>query len=88
MSEYIKKLTRGPIFTVVTYQGYINGYTFYIEQKDKKIMYQNNGVRVDAYDVTGQDKNMHYDQIQEIKYRGRRQEGVVNGSQSKFLDET
>jgi hypothetical protein len=31
--EYLKKLTRGPIFTVVTYQGYdINGYTFYTEQ--------------------------------------------------------
>jgi hypothetical protein len=28
--------------------------------------YQNNGVRVDAYDVTGQDKNMYYGQIQEI----------------------
>jgi hypothetical protein len=27
--EYLKKLARGPIFTVVTYQGYdINGYTF------------------------------------------------------------
>jgi hypothetical protein len=32
-SEYLKKLARGPIFTIVTYQGYdINGYTFYIEQ--------------------------------------------------------
>jgi hypothetical protein len=31
-SEYLKKLARGPIFTVVTYQGYdINGYTFYTE---------------------------------------------------------
>jgi hypothetical protein len=29
-------------------------------------MYQNTGVRVNAYDVTGQDKRMHYDQIQEI----------------------
>jgi hypothetical protein len=32
-SEYLKKLARGPIFTVVTYQGYdINIYTFYIKQ--------------------------------------------------------
>jgi hypothetical protein len=32
-SEYLKKLARGPIFTIVTYQGYdINGYTFYIKQ--------------------------------------------------------
>jgi hypothetical protein len=28
-SEYLKKLARGPIFTIVTYQGYnMNGYTF------------------------------------------------------------
>jgi hemerythrin len=32
-SEYLKKLARDPIFTIVTYQGYgINGYTFYTEQ--------------------------------------------------------
>jgi hypothetical protein len=37
-SEYLKKLTHDPIFTVVTYQGYydINGYMFYTEQQDKK----------------------------------------------------
>jgi hypothetical protein len=29
-------------------------------------MYQNSDVRVDAYDATGQDKNMYYGQIQEI----------------------
>jgi hypothetical protein len=35
ISEYLKKLAHGPIFTVMTYQGYdINGYTFYIEQQD------------------------------------------------------
>jgi hypothetical protein len=39
---------------------------FYTEQQDKKSTYQNNGVRVDAYDATGQDKNMYYGQIQEI----------------------
>jgi hypothetical protein len=51
----------------VTYQGHdINGYMFYTEQQDKKITYQNSGVCVDAYDVTGQDKNMYYGQIQEI----------------------
>jgi hypothetical protein len=67
ISEYLKKLARGPIFTVVTYQGYIiNGYTFYPEQQDMKSMYQNSGVRVDAYDVMGQEKNMYYGQIQEI----------------------
>jgi hypothetical protein len=51
----------------VTYQGYdINGYMFYIEQQDKKNTHQNSGVCVDAYDATGQDKNMYYGQIQEI----------------------
>jgi hypothetical protein len=66
-SEYLKKLARGPIFTVMTYQGYdINGYTFYTKQQDKKSTYQNSGVRVDAYGARGQDKNIYYGQIQEI----------------------
>jgi hypothetical protein len=66
-SEYLKKLAHYPIFTIVTYQGYdINGYSFYTEQQDKKNMYQNSGVHVDAYNVTRQDKNMYYSQIQEI----------------------
>jgi hypothetical protein len=39
---------------------------FYTKQQDKKSMYQNSGVYVDAYDVMGQDKNMYYGQIQEI----------------------
>jgi hypothetical protein len=66
-SEYLKKLARGPIFTVVTYQGYgINGYTFHTEQQDKKRTYQNSGVRVDSFDVTGQDIKMYYGQIQVI----------------------
>jgi hypothetical protein len=51
----------------VTYREYNkNGYMFYTEQQDKKNMYQNSGVHVDAYDVTSQDKNMYYGQIQEI----------------------
>jgi hypothetical protein len=63
-SEYLKKLARGPIFTVVTYQGYdINRYMFYTEQQDKKSTYQNSGVHLDVYHVTGQDKNMYYGQI-------------------------
>jgi hypothetical protein len=60
-------LAHGPIFTIVTNQGYdINEYTFYTEQQDKKNTYQNSGVRIDAYDPMGQDKNMCYGQIQEI----------------------
>jgi hypothetical protein len=66
-SEYLKNLVCGPIFTIVTYQGYdINGYTFYTEQQDKKSTHKNSGVYVNAYDVTDQDKNMYYGQIQEI----------------------
>jgi hypothetical protein len=64
ISEYLKQLAHGPIFTVMTYQGYdINGYMFDTEQQDKKSTYQNSGVRVDAYDSTGQDKNMYYGRI-------------------------
>jgi hypothetical protein len=67
ISEYLQKLTYGLIFTVVTYQGYdINGYTFYTERQDKKNTYQNSDVRVDAYDVMGEDRSMYYVQIQEI----------------------
>jgi hypothetical protein len=63
-SEYLKKLARDPIFIVLTYKGYdINGFTFYTEQHDEKSTYQNSGVRVDAYDAMGQDKNMYYGQI-------------------------
>jgi hypothetical protein len=39
---------------------------FYTEQQNKKSTYQNSGVRIDAYDVMGQYKSMHYGQIQEI----------------------
>jgi hypothetical protein len=66
-SEYLKKWARDPIFTIVTYQGHdINGYMFYTEQQDKKSMYRNSHVRVDTYDVTGGDRSIYYDQIQEI----------------------
>jgi hypothetical protein len=66
-SEYVKTLARDPIFTIVTYQGYdINRYTFYTKKQDKKNTYQNSGVCVDTCDVTGQDKNIYYNQIQEI----------------------
>jgi hypothetical protein len=67
ISEYLQKLARGSIFTVVTYQGYdINRYTFYTERQDKKSTYQNSCVRVDTYDVMGEDKSIYYGQIQEI----------------------
>ena len=41
----------GPFFIVITYQGYdINGYIFYTIGEDKKSVYQNSAVRVDAFD--------------------------------------
>jgi hypothetical protein len=64
ISEYLQKLARGHIFTVVTYQGYdINRCMFYTERQVKKSTYQNSGVCVDAYDVMGEDKSMYYGQI-------------------------
>jgi hypothetical protein len=67
ISEYLQKLARGHIFTVVTYQGYdINRCIFYTERQVKKSTYQNSGICVDAYDVMGEDKSMYYGQLQEI----------------------
>jgi hypothetical protein len=77
-SKYLKKLAHGPIFTIVTYQGYdINEYTFCTEQQNKKSMYQNSGVRVYAYNVMSQDKNMYY-----VKYK---RSGSLTFTVSKFL---
>jgi hypothetical protein len=60
ISEYLQKLARGPIFTVVRYQRYdINGYIFYTEHQDKKSTYRNSGVHVNAYEVMGEDKSMY-----------------------------
>ena len=65
-NDDIKKLPAGLIFTVMTYQAYdINGYTFYTVQQDKKSIYQNSGVRNDAYDNNMQ-KAPNYGQIEEI----------------------
>ena len=50
-SDLLRKLAAGPVFTVTTYQCYeINGSTFYTIAEDKKSIYQNNGVRINAYD--------------------------------------
>jgi hypothetical protein len=64
--ERLRKLAKGPFFTVTTYQGYdINGYTFCTIDQDKKSMYQNSVVHVDAFDSKMQ-KTLHYGQIEEI----------------------
>jgi hypothetical protein len=62
----LRQLAKGPFFTVTTYQGYdINGYTFYTIEQDKKSVYQNYAVRVDAFDNNMQ-KGTYYGQIEEI----------------------
>jgi hypothetical protein len=41
-------LSQGPACNLVTYQAYdINGYTFYMEQKDKNSDYQNSAVTME-----------------------------------------
>ena len=52
--EQLKQLARGPLGTILTFQGYeINGYTFYTRAQDKKSTNQNSGVRIDAIDNKG-----------------------------------
>ena len=64
--ERLQKLAKGPFFIVTTYQGYdINGYTFYTIDQDKKSMYQNSAVHVDAFNSKMQ-KIAYYGQIEEI----------------------
>jgi len=66
IDERLRKLAKGPFFTVTTYQGYdINGYTFYTIDQNKKSVYQNSAVRVDAFDSKMQ-KIAYYGQIEEI----------------------
>ena len=66
IDERLQKLAKGPFFIVTTYQGYdINGYTFYTIDQDKKSVYQNSVVRVDAFDSKMQ-KTTYYGQIEEI----------------------
>jgi hypothetical protein len=65
--EGLRNLAEGPLFTITSYQGYdINGYTFYTLAQDQKSVYQNSGVRVDAFDNTDVQKDAYYGQIEEI----------------------
>jgi hypothetical protein len=59
-------LADSPLFTITSYQAYdINGYTFYTTAQDKKSIYQNSGVRIDAVD-TNNEKTAYYGQIEDI----------------------
>jgi hypothetical protein len=73
ITDEIRNLASGPFFTVTKYQAmYINGYTFYTVAQDKKSVYQNSGVRVQAVvdDSDDDDDDMqidsYYGQIEEI----------------------
>ncbi|KAK1620766.1 hypothetical protein QYE76_026283, partial [Lolium multiflorum] len=63
--KLVLALSHGPAPNIMTYQAYdINGYTFYTEEKDKNIVYQNSGVTMDSW--TGDVKTRYYGRIEEI----------------------
>jgi hypothetical protein len=72
ITDDIRNLAEGPLFTVTRYQAMdINGYTFYTMAQDKKSIYQDSGVRVRAVvDISHDDDdtgtNTYYGQIEEI----------------------
>jgi hypothetical protein len=73
ITDKIRNLAVGPLFTVTRYEGMdINGYTFYTMTQDKKSVYQNSGkhVRVVVDDSHDDDDDTetdtYYGQIEEI----------------------
>ena len=61
----IYALAHGPSTNVATYQAYdINGYTFYMEKKDKNSDDQNSRVTVEA--MTGNVIERYYGRVEEI----------------------
>jgi hypothetical protein len=64
--DALRSLAVGPLFTITSYQAYdINGYTFYTTAQDKKSIYQNSSVRIDAFD-SDDEKTTYYGQIKDI----------------------
>ena len=60
-------LAKGPLSTLLKYQGYeINGFTFYTKKQDGKSTYQNSGVCFDAHDENGNVQATYYGFIEEI----------------------
>jgi hypothetical protein len=58
-------LSYGPAPNLMTYQAYdINGYTFYMEERDKGGNYQNSSVMMVSY--TGEEKKRYYGKIEKI----------------------
>jgi hypothetical protein len=72
VTDEIRNLAAGPLFTVTKYQAIdINGYTFYTMAQDKKSVYQNSGVRVQAVvndndDDDDMETDTYYGQIEDI----------------------
>jgi hypothetical protein len=73
ITDEIKNLAAGPLFTVTRYEGMdVNGYTFYTMTQDKNSIYQNSGVRVRAVvddsndDDDDTETDTYYGQIKEI----------------------
>jgi hypothetical protein len=73
ITNEIRNLVVGPLFTVTRYQGMdINGYTLYTMTQDKNSVYQNSGVRVRAVVDNNNDvdddmeTDTYYGQIEEI----------------------
>jgi hypothetical protein len=62
----MKMLASHPSSYVTSWQAYdINGYTYYIKDKDKRSVAQNSGIRIEAFDPLGV-KTTYYRYIQDI----------------------
>jgi hypothetical protein len=67
-AKLIYALSTGPACNLATYQTYdINGYTFYMEAKDKNSEYQNSRVTMEAWNANGDEKR---DTTAELKIYG------------------
>jgi hypothetical protein len=71
IADKIRNLAVGPLFTVTRYETMdINGYMFYTMSQDKKSVYQNSGVHVqaaadDSHDDDDTETDTYYGQIEE-----------------------
>jgi hypothetical protein len=62
----MKMLASRPLSCVTSWQVYdINGYTYYIKEKDKRSVSQNCYIRIEAFDPLGV-KTTYYGYIQDI----------------------
>jgi hypothetical protein len=62
----MKIMASHPSSCVTSWQAYdINGYTYYIKEKDRMNVAQNSGIHIEAFDTLGV-KTMYYGYIQDI----------------------